>query len=262
MMDAVNSTAAALIEQVVAASEPRDAAAKAAYLKAVPGGYAEGDVVLGVRVPALRAIARGARHTATVDVIDALLDHEAHEVRLLAAILLADRYAAATVNCNGDATADRSSVATSERAALLELLLARADRLNNWDLVDSVAPYTLGVWLIDRSPAERAAVLDPLIGSDLVWRRRLAMVAMLGVIRAGETALPLAVAARLVDDPHALMHKAVGWMLREVGLRDRAALDHFLDAHAATMPRTALRYALEKHDAERRRYFMDARRRH
>ncbi|MEL4504313.1 DNA alkylation repair protein [Luteococcus sp. H91] len=236
-----------LVTMVLAAGNPDDAPAKAAYLKAIPGGYAEGDVVIGVRVPQLRQIAkawlRESPRSPSLTVIEALLFHEVHEVRLLAAILLSDL-------CK----AKRTSPAVRQRC--VDLVLAHAECLDNWDLVDTVAPYVTGPWLASLSPGQQRAQLLPLIRDPLLWRRRIAMVSMLAVIRAGDVDLPLWVAEQLLDDEHDLIHKAVGWMLREVGAVDRAALDVFLNRHAATMPRTALRYALEKHDPADRARFM------
>lgn len=223
-----------------------DAQAKARYLQAFPGGYGEGDEFVGVRVPQVRALARDIRRAATPADLDALVCHPIHEARLLGAITLVGIY-------------ESAKTAAETRDELIDLLLRRAEYLDNWDLVDSVAPYTLGPWLLGQPRADQDALLDDLAASAVVWRRRLAMVSTLGMIRAGELTQTFRLAAALVDDAHDLMHKAVGWMLREAGLRDRTALDAFLDHHAATMPRTALRTALEKHEPEQRRAFLGRR---
>ncbi|GAB3709957.1 DNA alkylation repair protein [Mariniluteicoccus flavus] len=231
---------------VVEASNPDDALAKARFFRAGPGENPEGDRFVGVSVPALRAIARDARKSVTLDDLDSLLDNDIHEVRLLAAILLSE-------------LSKPKRTPPRIKDAIVDLVVRRTDRLDNWDLVDTVAPHTLGPWLVGKSTEKRDAVLDPLVTSPLLWRRRLAMVAMLGPIRAGETALPLSVAARLLHDDEDLIHKAVGWMLKELGSRDRAAVAAFLEKHAATMPRTALRYAVEKHEPGVRRRLLDRR---
>ncbi len=214
MMD----TASTLAATVIAAGDPSRALMKARFFQAIPGGYAEGDVVVGASVPIVREIAKRAPTNVTPDDMSQLLDHEVHEVRLLAAVLMSDL-------CKRRSTAP-------------------------------VAPHVTGPWLAKLPPHEQWAILDPLLDSPVVWRRRLAMVSMFGPLRAGDVELPLAVAARLLDDEHDLIHKAVGWLLRDVGLRDRAALDDFLDKNAATMPRTALRYALEKHEPARKTHYM------
>ena len=228
-----------MVEAVVRAGVPQDAVAKARFFGAVPGGYAEGDVVLGVRVPVLRALARDRRRQVGLVEVEELLEDDVHEVRLLGAILLVELYKL------GDDT---------RRAEVVDVVLRRAERLDNWDLVDTVAPFTLGPFLRDR-PRERS-VLDRLAASESLWRRRLAIVGTFGLIRAGEFDDTLRLAAKLLDDPHHLIHKATGWMLREVGARDRPALDGFLDRHAAEMPLVMLRYALEKHTPDERRNYL------
>lgn len=234
------------VERLRGLGNADEAAAKARYLQAFPGGYGEGDEFVGVRVPQVRALARDIRRLAAVADVEALLCHPIHEARLLGAITLVGIYGSAK-------TSEES------RQELIDVLLRRADHLDNWDLVDSVAPYTLGPWLVNRPRRQQDSTLDELAASPVVWRRRLAMVATLGMIREGELAQTFRLAAILIDDSHDLIHKAVGWMLREAGLRDRAALDAFLDRHAATMSRTALRAALEKHEPERRRAFLGRR---
>ncbi|GAB3622416.1 DNA alkylation repair protein [Mariniluteicoccus endophyticus] len=239
-------TADAIAARLIALGNPDDAIAKTRFFKAGPGGYADGDQFAGVSVPKTRALAKQVRDDVTLDDIEDLLDHPVHEVRLLAAILLADL-----------SKPRRTPQHTKD--AIVALVIRRADDLDNWDLVDTVAPHTLGPWLVVQDDATRRATLDPLISSENLWRRRLAMVAMLGPIRAGESELPLDTAHRLLGDEHDLIHRATGWMLREIGLRDRAALDDFLERYADTMPRTALRYALEKHTPDERRAFMGRR---
>lgn len=215
---------------------------KARFFKAVPGGYAEGDAFLGVTVPQLRAVARKYRARTTVSDCDELLLSDWHEVRLLGVFLLVELYK------RGDDTI---------RKRVVGVVVNRLDRLNNWDLIDSCAPYTLGPWL-NEHPSERG-ILRELAADGLVWRRRAAVLATFAFIRAGDYADTLELAMSLLQDSHDLIHKAVGWMLREVGERDRETLDAFLDLHAAEMPRTMLRYATEKHEPERRRQYLSVR---
>lgn len=229
-----------LIETLTRTGNEMDAHAKAKYLQAVPGGYGEGDQFVGVRVPAIRSLAREVKNQATLEDVAALLDHDIHEVRLLGAILLVELYK--------PARADKDEV--------IRLLLAKADCLNNWDLVDTVVPYTLGPWLLAQPVKRATAILDELAHSPILWRRRMAMVSTLGQIRLGHHDQAIRLATTFRTDPHHLMHKAVGWMLREVGTKDRARLDAFLDHYAATLPRTTLRYALEKHDDAARTYYL------
>ncbi|GAA2111474.1 DNA alkylation repair protein [Kocuria atrinae] len=231
---------AKLIETLISMGNERDAQAKAKYLQAVPGGYGEGDQFVGVRVPAIRSLAREAMKQTTLDDAAVLLDHEIHEVRLLGTILLVELF----------------KPARADKDAVIQLLLAKADRLNNWDLVDTVVPYTLGPWLLVQPTDKATAILNDLADSPVLWRRRMAMVSTLGQIRLGHHDQAPRLAAKLQTDPHHLMHKAVGWMLRGVGNKNRVLLDAFLNEHAATLPRTALRYALEKHDTEARARYL------
>lgn len=219
------------------AADPERAAALARYLQAVPGGYGEGDEMLGVRVPVQRGIAD--RHWRALSPADAvtLLQSPVHEERLTAVFVLVRQFRA------GDEHVQREVV---------DLVLANLDRLNNWDLVDSCVPYVLGPWLASRD----RAVLDRLAASELVWDRRAAVMATFTFIRDGEFAPTLRVARRLLHDPHDLIHKAVGWMLREIGNRDRATEERFLHQYAADMPRVMLHYAIEKFPAERRRHYL------
>ena len=194
------------------------------FFRTGPGEYGEGDVFLGITVPDLRrAIAPFSE--LPLDELDGLLDDAEHEHRLAALLLLVRRYRA-------------------EPDAVVERYLAavRRGRVNNWDLVDASSEFILGPWLQDQD----RALLDELADSDDVWERRVAVLATFDFIKRGDAAPTLAIAERLLDDPHDLIRKAVGWMLREVGKRvDRDALIGFLDAHAAAMPRTMLSYATE-----------------
>jgi 3-methyladenine DNA glycosylase AlkD len=207
-------------------ADPAVAAHAARYFRAEPGGYGEGDRFLGVRVPAIRKVARQLRDL-DADAIDGLLASPWHEVRLLALIVMARRYARAD---------------DAERRALYELYLRRTDRVNGWDLVDTSAPHIVGRHLLTRSRKP----LDRLVRSKSLWERRIAILATHYFIRNGELTDTFRLAERLLHDEHDLIHKAVGWMLREAGQRDAQALYAFLDAHASEMPRTMLRYALEK----------------
>ncbi|QTE27983.1 DNA alkylation repair protein [Pengzhenrongella sicca] len=230
--------------ELAAAAEPARVAALGRYLQAGPGGYGEGDRFLGVRVPAQRAVARRHHGALTLDDVAALLRSPWHEERLTAVFVLVRRFE------RGD---DR------ERAAAVQVLLAHTDRLNNWDLVDSSAPYVLGPWLLERDdavPERDDAVLDRLAASDLLWDRRIAIMATFAYIRAGRFDRTLELAERLLHDEHDLIHKAVGWMLREVGNRDRPAAEAFLSAHHAEMPRTMLRYAIERFPAPLRATYL------
>jgi 3-methyladenine DNA glycosylase AlkD len=205
------------------------------FFKTGPGQYGEGDVFLGIRVPVLRKVAKAYAHIGTETAAE-LLRSPIHEERLLALLILVNAFAATPENRHG----------------IYQLYLDHTRWVNNWDLVDSSAPYIAGAWLADkdRSPLYRLA------GSESLWERRIAIVATFHFIRRGEFADTLNVAERLLTDKHDLIHKAVGWMLREVGKRDLGSLESFLRAHHRAMPRTMLRYAIERLPENERRVYL------
>lgn len=227
--------------ELAAASDPDRAAASRRYLQMGPGGYGEGDDTLGVRVPVVRAVAR--RHWREVPVADAagLLATGRHEERLCAIFLLIHRFEA------GDA---------SERTAAARVVLDPASRIDNWDLVDTAAPRVLGPWLLEAGPGVTTSVLERLVGSESVWERRTAVMATFAFLRAGDFTWTFRLCEQLLGDRHDLIHKASGWMLREVGNRDRAAEEAFLVRHHAAMPRVMLRYAIEKFEPSRRQAYL------
>ncbi|MEZ5729395.1 MAG: DNA alkylation repair protein [Burkholderiaceae bacterium] len=206
------------------------------YFKTGPGEYGEGDRFIGVRVPALRAVARSFRRLSLADATT-LLCSAIHEERLLALVVLVEQFRRADPDT---------------RAAIYRLYLDHLDRIDNWDLVDTSAPHIVGGWLHggDRAP------LRSLARSPDLWARRIAIMATFHDIRAGDFDATLEIAEMLVDDPEDLIHKAVGWMLREVGKRERAVAEGFLAEHAAHMPRTMLRYAIEKYPPSLRRRYL------
>ena len=222
--------------------EPGRAATSARYFQAGEGGYGAGDLFLGVRVPELRRLARQWRGMDLAEV-GKLLSAGYHEARLLALLILVEHYRRA---------------APAEREAVVELYLQNRDQINNWDLVDTSAPHILGAYLFSKSDR---SLLDRLAASPSLWERRMAVLATFFFIRQGEFGETLRLAARLMDDPEDLIHKAVGWMLREVGKHDEKALLDFLEKNAARMPRTTLRYATEKLSPEQKRRFRSSDRR-
>jgi 3-methyladenine DNA glycosylase AlkD len=217
------------------AVEPDRVEALQSFFRTGPGEYAEGDVLIGVRVPETRRIARAYRDLPLSEALE-LLGSEIHEERLLALLIMVDRF-------RRDAGA---------REDVFEAYLAHTNRVNNWDLVDLTAPAIVGAWLENR-PRD---VLDRLARSDLLWDRRIAIVATHHLIRRGEFDDTLRICEALLGDGHHLIHKACGWMLREVGKRDERLMVGFIEAHAAEMPRTMLRYAIERLPRDERRRLM------
>ena len=217
-------------------ADPAVAAHSRTYFKTGPGQYGEGDAFLGLRVPTLRSLAKKYRdldHTEAVE----LLKSEWHEERLLGVLLLVDSY-------------ERGDEMQKER--IHRTYLKNAKRVNNWDLVDSSAPQIVGAHLTP----ENVGLLVDLAKSKNLWERRIAIIATQHFIRNGEFRPTLTTAVLLMNDSEDLIHKAVGWMLREVGNRDRAVLDSFLSKHYTQMPRTMLRYAIERHPEKLRRAYL------
>ena len=219
-----------------AAADPTIAAHSKGFFKAEPGGYGEGDRFYGIRVPVVRRLAREARKL-PLDKTKSLLESPYHEARLMALVMLAEHYR-------------RSDEAT--RADIYRFYLASTARINNWDLVDASAHKIVGAHLENRSRKP----LDSLVRSNLLWDRRVAIIATYHFIRRGEVEPTFRLARTLRDDSHDLIHKAVGWMLREAGKVEPKLLLAYLERHAPRMPRTMLRYAIEKLTPAQRRKFM------
>jgi 3-methyladenine DNA glycosylase AlkD len=225
-----------------ALANPERAAQALRFFKTGPGQYGEGDRFLGLTVPQIRGALRTHTNLSLSD-METLLESPWHEVRLFAVLALAH------------AMARRSG---EDQRTIYEVYLRRTDRINNWDLVDSSAPQIVGGYLDERSRAP----LYKLARSRDLWERRIAIIATLHFIRQGDVAETMLISEILLGDTHDLIHKAVGWMLREAGKKDQRALQRFLDQHAAHMPRTMLRYALERLPAATRKRYMTAKQRH
>lgn len=207
------------------------------FFKAGPGEYGEGDRFLGIRVPVLRAQAKKCRG-ASLKAILSMLKSKWHEERLFAVLLLVQEYG-------------RGS--EQQKAAIYDAYLAHRQFVNNWDLVDSSAHLIVGPHL----QSKKRDVLYELVQSEQLWDRRIAMMATYHFIRQQDFKDALRIAALLRDDEHDLIHKIVGWMLREIGNRDREAEETFLRKHYKKMPRTMLRYAIEKFPENRRKAYLN-----
>lgn len=217
-------------------ASPEVAATSARFFKTGPGEYGEGDQFIGVRVPAVRKVAREFKDLSFLE-LEILLKSPMHEERLLALLILVLRVDRAT---------------TEQRQEIFEFYMANRGQVNNWDLVDSSAPAIVGGYYRDRSRKP----LQKLARSSSLWERRIAIIATQHFIRLNDHADTLALCRLLLQDKEDLIHKATGWMLREVGARDRAALEGFLQEHAAVMPRTMLRYAIEHLTSEERQSYL------
>lgn len=222
-----------------AAADPEKAAFFPRFFKAGPGGYAEGDQFLGVTVPRQRAIAKKFKHLWLGD-IEKLITSPWHEERLTGLFLLVNAYQKGT---------------DKDKQEIYNFYITHTKQVNNWDLVDSSAEHIVGAHLQD-SPY-KMKVLEKLAQSHNLWERRIAMVSTYHYIKQGRADEALVIAGILLHDTHDLIQKAVGWMLREIGKRvDAELLKTFLDKHAATMPRTTLRYAIEHFSASTRQDYL------
>jgi 3-methyladenine DNA glycosylase AlkD len=202
------------------------------FFKTGPGEYGEGDVFLGITVPQQRAVAKQFKD-ADFTSLRKLLKSPVHEYRLTALIILTLQYQ------GGDLPAQKK---------IFDFYLKQRAGINNWDLVDVSAPYIVGEYLLGRD----SAILFRLAHSKRIWDRRIAILAAFAFIKSGDFEVPLRLAEILVFDAHDLMQKAVGWMLREVGKRSLKAEEAFLHKYAAIMPRTMLRYAIERFPEKKR----------
>lgn len=209
---------------------------KGIFFKTGPGDYAEHDQFLGVPVPKLRSLVKAYRHV-SMDEVVILLQSPINEERLLALLIMVARYQ------TGDALLQQT---------IFDLYCSSMQFINNWNLVDASAHLIVGAHLQNRDKA----CLFTWAKSDVLWERRIAMVATWYFIRNHEFAWTIQLAKILLQDQHDLMHKAVGWMLREAGKRNEAVLIDFLDQHAKIMPRTMLRYAIERLSPELRAQYL------
>lgn len=225
------------IRQILARLASKERAQKALrFFKSGRGEYAHGDRFLGISVPPLRRLVTRLRDVSMAQ-IASLLASSWHEERLLALLMLVDRYT------YGD---------TRQRTRVYALYLRHLKYINNWDLVDSSASYIVGAHLADKDKQP----LYRLAKSKNLWRRRIAIIATFYMIKQRSYDDALAISLVLKHDQHDLIHKAVGWMLREIGKRDRAVEDRFLKKHYQTMPRTMLRYAIEHFPEKKRKAYL------
>ena len=234
-----------LTEQIIEALKDKAIPEKALFFprffKTGPGEYGEGDLFLGVTVPVQRQIAKQFFKEISLEELTILIQHPLHEVRLTGLLALVYRF--------------EKTKSEPEQKELVEFYLSHLDHVNNWDLVDSSCHQILGnfFWKRDKE------LFYELADSGHLWRQRVAMISSLFWIKKGEFADALALAEKLKNHPHDLMHKAVGWMLREIGNRNFEVELAFLKKHYPTMPRTALRYAIEKFPEDLRQDFLKGR---
>jgi len=217
-------------------ADPERASVSQRFFKTGPGQYGEGDVFHGIRVPVLRKLSKEYQ-AISLESVDVLLQSPIHEERLLSLLILVLKFRNAEL---------------SLQRRIYTLYLDRTDRINNWDLVDTSAEHIVGAYLWDRSRKP----LVRLAQSRILWERRIAIMATFYYIKRNHFDETLAIADMLVDDHEDLIHKAVGWMLREIGKRDLSTEEAFLIRHYPHMPRTMLRYAIEKFPEDKRQAYL------
>lgn len=234
----MNITAKEISKRLQKMGDKEDARFLQGFFKTGPGQYGEGDIFLGIRVPAVRKLAKNYNDLPLKEALS-LLRSSYHEVRLFALISLVNTFA----------KADEST-----QKKIYNLYWANTRYINNWDLVDISAPNIVGAFLFTKSRKP----LYQLARSKSLWERRIAILATFYFIKNNQFADALRIAGILLKDKEDLIHKAVGWMLREVGKRDVKRLEEFLQKHCRAMPRTMLRYAIERFTPAKRKRFMEA----
>ncbi len=214
------------------------------FFKTGKGQYGEGDMFLGLRVPQIREIVKRERLKVALQEIEKLIYSQWHEVRMAGFLLLVEEMKAATARRKSSAT-----TLANRRDEIVAFYLQHAHQANNWDLVDLSCYKILGEWLLHPDATGQlpsSSILDDLSQSPNLWRQRIAIVSTMRLIKADRFEETERMAEKLLNHPHDLIHKAIGWMLREMGKRDIEALHRFLNRNLQRMPRTALRYAIER----------------
>jgi 3-methyladenine DNA glycosylase AlkD len=242
-----------LYEAMLAAADPSQVPGLSRFFKTGPGQYGEGDKVLGIKVPVTRAIVKeyrrglagagrkGSSGSESFPELERCICSEYHEVRLAALLVLVQMFQHAKNN-------------PLEQQRCVDFYLSHTLYINNWDLVDLSCYEIVGAWLLDK--ADRHLLYELASKGHSLWEQRIAMVSCMAFVRQGQFDDCLAIADRLMGHPHDLIHKAVGWLLREVGKRDSQALVDYLAPRYRSMPRTTLRYAIERFSPEVRKDYL------
>lgn len=211
------------------------------FFKTGKGGYGEGDLFLGIKVPVTREVTKSVWNRTSFDDLEECIASKYHEVRLAALLALVQIFRHA-----------KKDVVLQKKC--IDFYLSHLDYVNNWDLVDLSCYELLGAWLLDK---DRSVLYDFAKNGKTIWEKRIGIVSTMKFVRHEQFDDTLAIAEILLDHPHDLIHKAVGWLLREVGKHNRPLLTGFLKAHKAQMPRTALRYAIEHYPEQERKNWLE-----
>ena len=228
-----------LVEEMLRHSDPAQVPGLSRFFKTGPGQYGEGDLFLGIKVPVTRTVVKRLWREIGFPELEECLASGYHEIRLAGLLALVEIFAHAKKD-------------PSLRRQCVDFYLSHTDRINNWDLVDLSCYPLLGEWLLDK---DRTILYDLARKGKTIWEQRIGMVSTMAFVRKGQLEDTFAIADILIGHPHDLIHKATGWLLREAGKRDKDALVSFLEPRYFRMPRTMLRYAIEKFtENERRKY--------
>lgn len=227
------------------ASSPEKARILQRFFKTGKGQYGEGDIFMGVKIPDIRKIVKESHKRILIKNIDELLSSRIHEERMISLLILIEKYNLA-----------KKQKDEIEKKEIVDFYLehAKLNHINNWDLVDLTAPKILGNFLVDKKDRK---ILYSLAKSNNLWERRIAIVSTYAFIRENDFSEALKISKILLKDKHDLMHKAVGWMLREVGKKDVELLKSFLRENYSNLSRTTLRYAIEKFPEDLRKKFLN-----
>ena len=241
-----------LLQEMLAQADPSQVEGLSRFFKTGPGQYGEGDKFLGIKVPVTRQVVKACWREVGLPELEECIRSEYHEVRLAALLALVEIFSHAKKGPvkPGASCPTRSGISPQD---CIDFYLSHTDFINNWDLVDLSCYPLLGVWLLDK---DRSLLYDLARNGKTLWEQRIGIVSTMTFLRHGQLADTFAIADILLHHPHDLIHKAVGWLLREAGKRDEAALKSWLQAEGPegpeagpryqSMPRTMLRYAIEK----------------
>ena len=227
-----------LLHQMLAKADPSQVEGLARFFKTGPGQYGHGDKFLGIKVPVTRSVVKDCWKSVTFDDLEECITSEYHEVRLAALLTLVEIF--------------KHSRELQQKC--VDFYLSHTEYINNWDLVDLSCYPLLGVWLLDK---ERSRLYSLARNGKTIWEQRIGMVSTMTFIRHGQLDDTFAIADILLHHPHDLIHKAVGWLLREAGKRDKSALEAYLSPRYRGMPRTMLRYAIEKFPEPERQAYLN-----
>ncbi len=246
-----------LFHTLISHADPAQVPGLARFFKTGPGQYGEGDVFLGIKVPVTRQVVKACWREVSPEHLEECMASEYHEVRLAALLTLVEIFShpgkwSAAGSCFGDDASPERIL--SIKRYCIDFYLSHTDRINNWDLVDLSSYPLLGQWLLPQK--DRSLLYHLARDGRTLWEQRIGIVSTMTFVRHGQLDDTFAISDILLHHPHDLIHKAVGWLLREAGKRDQDALKAFLTPRISTMPRTMLRYAIEKFPPEERSKYM------